>query len=123
MCDTVEVRTFSTSTIFKTEKVIKQDSDFRIESISGYVTCVYNAEWWLSLVLDVDVENAVVRIMFLHPRGPARSFNYPSIPDILTIPSSDILTTVEPNTATGRAYTLSKTESKMATKKLAAWFE
>ncbi len=67
-------------------------------------------------MLDVDVENAEVRIMFLHPRGPVRSFNFPSIPDTLTIPSSDILTRVEPNTATGRAYTLSKTESKMATK-------
>ena len=45
-------------------------------------------------MLDVDVENAEVKIMFLHPQGPARSFNYPSIPDILTIPSSNILTRV-----------------------------
>ena len=118
-CNSVEVRKFSTSTIFKIEKVTKQESEIAVEAISGYVTCSYNARWWLAFVLNVDVENAEVRVTLLHPQGPARSFKYPSIPDIVTIPSSDILTRVNPNTTTGRTYTLSTKESKLVTEKLA----
>ena len=70
-------------------------------------------------MLNVDIENAEVRVTLLHPQGPARSLKNPSIPDIVTIPSSDILTRVKPNTTTGRTYTLSTKESMLATEKLA----
>ena len=116
--DTVQVRAFSRSTTFKTEKVTKQDSELGIEAISGYVTCIYDAEWWLAFVLETDKEKAELKVTILHPRGPSRSFKYPSIPDILIVPSSDILTKVDPKTATGRTYTLGRKESKIATEKL-----
>ncbi len=95
-----------------------QDRELGIKKISGYVTCVYDSVWWLAFVLETDKDNAEVKVTFLHPQGPSRSFKYPSSPDILIIPSTNILTTVNARTVTGRIYTLSKNESKIATEKL-----
>ena len=68
-------------------------------------------------MLVTDKENAEVKVTFLHPRGPSYSFKYPSQPDILIVPSSNILNKLDAKTATGRTYTLSR-ESKPATQKL-----
>ena len=117
--DTVRVRPFSSSFTSKEEKVPKQEAELKVGIISGYVTCEYDAQWWLAHVLEVDAENAQVKLNFLHPQGPSRSFKYPPVPDILTVPSTDILTKVDPRTLTGRTYTLTRKESKVATEQLA----
>ena len=71
-----------------------------------------DSEWWLACVLDVDSDNAEVKVTFLHPHRPTRSFKYPSLPDIQTVSVSDILTKVSPRTTTlGRVYTLTAKES------------
>ena len=95
----------------------KKDSELELETISGYVTCMYNNNYWLAFVLDVDVENSKVKLTFLHPQGPACSYKYPAtILDVLKVPSSHILTKVNPRTATaGRTYTLTKKENQLAT--------
>jgi len=59
---------------------------------------------WLACVLETDTEDLEIKVSFLHPNGPAQSFKYPSIPDILWVPTSDIL---DPMTARGRVYTQS----------------
>ena len=79
---------------------------------------MFDGQWWLALVLETDKENAEVKVMFLHPQGPFRSFKCPTQPDILVVPSSDILTKVNAKTATGHTYSLSRKESKLATEKL-----
>ncbi len=56
--------------------------------------------------------------MFLHPRGPASSYKYPSPPDTLTIPVSDILTKVDAKTATGRTY---NHNTKLTSQKLSTY--
>ena len=33
----------------------KKDSELELETISGYVTCMYNNNYWIAFVLDVDV--------------------------------------------------------------------
>ena len=78
--------------------------ELEIDAVSGYVTCEYNTQWWLAFVLEVDDENAEVKLNFLHPHGPFRSIKYPSIPDILMVPLTDILTKVNPKTPTSRTY-------------------
>ena len=115
----MQVRSFfSTATTFKTEKVTKQESELAVDDISGYITCVYDAQWWLDLVLETDKENAEVKVTFLHPQGASRSFKYPTQPDILVVPSSDILNKVNAKTATGHTYTLGRKEGKLARSKL-----
>ena len=69
-------------------------------------------------MLQLDADNNEVRVTFLHPHGPSHSFKYPRIQDILSIPMSDILTTVDPRTATGRVYTITQKESRAASEKL-----
>ena len=71
-------------------------------------------------VLEVDAKNGEVKVAFLHPHGPCRSFKYPSVPNILVIPTTDLLTKVNPWTTTGRAYTLTQRENKAAMAKLTA---
>ena len=116
--NTVQVRPFSLSDISKLEMVTIQETKLDIDSVSGYVTCDYNCQWWLAFVIGTDKKNSEVKLTFLHPNGPCRSFKYPSTPDILTVSISDILTKVEPRTPTGRTYYLTKKEMKIASDKL-----
>ena len=56
---------------------------------------MYDAKWYLACVLEVYPATEEIRLRFLHPKGPARSYNYPRIPDILVIDSDDILHVVD----------------------------
>lgn len=56
------------------------------EEIKGFVTCVYDKEWWVACVLQVSEDSEEVCVSFLHSHGPSRSFKYPARPDILTVP-------------------------------------
>ena len=51
-----------------------------------------------------------IEIMFLHPHGPAQCFRYPTVPDILIMNMTNILTAVNPTTATRRVFTLMQEE-------------
>ena len=84
------------------------------------MTCIYDGEWWLACVLEVDAENGEVKVTFLHPHGPSRSFKYPFVLNILVIPTTDLLTKVNPRTTTGRVYTLTQRENKAAMAKFTA---
>ena len=116
--DTISIKVYSNSKESKEEKVSKQERELEMDEISGYVTCSYDSQWWLAYVLNLDRDNAEVTVTFLHPHGPSRSYKYPSVPDILTIPVTDILSKVSPKTATGRVYNLTQKENREATKKL-----
>ena len=70
---------------------------------------------WLVFFKQVNDE---VKVSFLHPNGPSRSFRYPHRPDILNISLSDIITKVDPRTVTGRVYTLTPKERRDASEKL-----
>ncbi len=50
------------------------ETDIAVESISGFVACLRDGQWWLACVLQVHVENSRVKLTFLHPHGPS---NYP----------------------------------------------
>jgi hypothetical protein len=64
-------------------------------------------------------DSGEVEVTFLHPHGPAKSFKYPPGEDVLVMSYQDILTVVNPSTATGRGYTLSKEEMAEASATLA----
>ena len=118
--DRVKTRVFSSSVISKEERVTSQESELPVEQISGFVTCYYNEHWWVACVLQLHADTSEVKLTFLHPHGPSHSFRYPRVQDILIIPVSDILTTVDPRTTTGRVYTLTQKESRDASEKLKA---
>jgi hypothetical protein len=84
--------------------------------LKGYITAKYDGHWWLGCVMQAFAEQKEVEINFLHPHGPARSFHYPRLADLLTISCVDVLTAgLQPTTSTGRAYTLNAHEMQAAT--------
>ena len=109
---------YSLSSLSKNERVTKHETDIDIEQISGYVTCKLDNMWWLACVLEKDIDNAEIKLSFLHPHGPSQSFKYPASPDINVMPISNILTAVEPRTTTGRRYSILQKDAKEATNKL-----
>lgn len=112
----VAVRFYSASDTFREEKVTVGKNDLPLESISGFVTCLRDRNWWLACVLEVIQEDSLVKLTFLHPRGPSSSFKYPQTEDIRTLPIDNILTLVDPRSRTGRVYSLSKKEVTSASK-------
>ena len=91
------------------------ENELTPEEIKGFVTCVYDEEWWVVCVLQVSEDSEQVHVSFLHP---SRAFKYPARPDILTIPVGDVLTRVGLETLKGRSYTLTQREMRAASEKL-----
>ena len=112
---TVEVRLYSASDASRRERVTLAKDDIPLESIAGFVTCLYDGNWWLACVLEVCSDTKEVKLTFLHPHGPS---NYPDPHNIHTIPMDDILTLVDPRTRSGRVYSLTKKEMTFATERL-----
>ena len=117
----VSTKVYSSSPTSKTERVTIMEHELTPEEIKGFVTCMYNEEWWVACVLQVSKDSEQVRVSFLYPNGPSRSFKYPARPDILTIPVGDVLTRVDPRTAKGRTYTLTQRKMRAASEKLHLW--
>ena len=84
-------------------------------AITGYVTAKYNQNWWLACVLQTLrslLETKEVEVSFLHPYGSSKSLKYSHPADILLISYEDILTSVNPTTATGPTYALITQDEK-----------
>ena len=110
--DSLQTGRYSKSDEFREQRVNQVDDDLEIDDISGHVTSVQRSKWWLACVLEVDNDNAEVRVTLLHPCGPCRSYRYPSKPDTLLLPSSSLLVKVDAHTTTGRTYTISPEDKK-----------
>lgn len=110
----LEVRYFSASSEAEIKKVSDSSQKVSDNDIFGYVTAVYDQEWYLGYVLEKDKDLKHAKLTFLEPKGPSRSFNYPYKADILTVPFADILTSVDATTSNGRSYMLSKEEQVKA---------
>ena len=51
--------------------------DLNIIKISKFVTCQYDAIWWIGMIQNID-EAGDILVKFLHPHGPSKSFYWPS---------------------------------------------
>ena len=90
------------------------------KDIRGYVTVAYDASCWLGYVLNVDASLRAITVTFLHPCIPSASFLYPVRQDVVDVDPSDVLTLVNPVTATGRTYTLTRKDMQEASLALQA---
>ena len=116
----MEVKFYSLSDVSRKERVALAKNEIPPESIAGhgFVTCLYEENWWLACVLEVCSDNKEVKLTFLHPHSPSNSFKYPEPQNIHTIPMDDILTLVDPRTRSGCVYSLTKKGITFATEKL-----
>ena len=64
------------------------------------------------MCLETHTEAIQASLTLLHPPGPSRSYKYPDIPVIVTLPLTEILIKVCPRDRTGRIYTITQKETK-----------
>ena len=65
---------FSNSNVGKEERVIcLNKTEIAIDDIKGFVTTVYEDEWWLDCVLYLHQDNKTVSTNTLIPHGPSQS--------------------------------------------------
>ena len=80
--------------------------------MGSYVAVVYEQSWWIGVVIDVNDEEKDVEVKFMHPKGPARYFNWPERDDYCYIPNDNVLTFPQAHSSTGRNYEFEKTDIK-----------
>ena len=57
------------------------------------------------MVTEINENEGDVMIEFLHPHGPRKTFNWPSVRDTCYVPLTNILTLIStPTTTSGRTY-------------------
>ena len=123
--NTLEVKLFSSSTVSRRERVEVGSEPVltpQATAIGGYVTVAYVGECWLGCVVGANTSEHVITVTFLHPCIPASSFVYPEQEDVLDVDLSDVLTSVNATTATGRTYSLTRKEMQEASAALRARF-
>ena len=68
-----------------------------------YVTCHYNSFWW--------VEQDGIKVQFMFPHGPHKTFNWPETEDSCYVPIKNILCQISSSTTTtGRTYKITDEE-------------
>ena len=76
-------------------------------AMSDFIVCLYDGHYWVGLIDEVDNENDDVKVKFMHPHFPSRSYCWPSREDKCFVPIVNVLCRVEPpSTSTGRQYKL-----------------
>ena len=76
--------------------------------VSMYVSCICDAFWWVGIVTEVNVHKGDLKIEFLHPHGPRKTFSWPSVADKCFVPVSNILCIITaPTTITRQMYWIS----------------
>ena len=68
--------------------------------LNEYVACCYHGKWWIGVVEEVDKKEQHVKVNFLHPSGPARSFWWPRRPDICWVAITDVICEVQARVTT-----------------------
>lgn len=104
----VLVKIFSDDIQSLEKEVSKSPNKLKLKDISGYVTVVYEGNWWLGYVLQKNKELDEVKITFLHPSGPSKSFKYPRNANVLWVSVVNVIRKVNPVTPTRRNYVLQK---------------
>ncbi|GBN75941.1 hypothetical protein AVEN_228390-1 [Araneus ventricosus] len=82
-------------------------------SLHNYVACVYEKNWWVGLVSELNKEGDT--IAFIHPHGPSETFYWLERQDECPVPSQHILCVIETpeiTTYTGRLYKIGATSKK-----------
>ena len=80
--------------------------------IRGFVTVKYDNNWYVAWVLDTFIDTFEVKVCFLHPAGPSKSYKYPKLSEQALLPSSDVLTLVDPSIhKRGRVYYMTDKET------------
>ena len=82
-----------------------------------YVNNIYHTSRWVGIVTDVNVHEGDLKIEFLHPHGPRKTFSWLSVAEKCFAPASNILCIITaPTTTTGQMYHISDTDFEQTLK-------
>ena len=105
----LRVSEYSNSTSSFIVSAVKSSvQELELGAFQGYIAVEYNRKWWVAYVDELRPGAHEVSVNFLHPLGPSPSYIFPEPQGTLVIDISDVLTQINPSTATGRTYTLHK---------------
>ena len=76
---------------FDFDKSWTKEIDTKNIKCFSYVSCIYDTFWWVGIVTEVNVHEGDLKIEFLHPHGPRKTFNWPSVADKCFVPAPNIL--------------------------------
>ena len=75
--------------------------------LSDFVVCAYDEKHWIGIVDAIDEEHDNIKVKFMYPCYPARSYNWPGRDDICFVPNVNVLCIIgAPVTVTRRQYKL-----------------
>ena len=102
---------------FDFEKLLTEEIVIKNIKCFSYVTCIYDMFWWVGIVTEMNVREGDLKIEFLHPHEPRKTFSKPSVADKCFAPSSNALCVITAPTATsGRIYQISETDFEQTLK-------
>ena len=102
---------------FDFDKSLTEEINIKNIKCFSYVSCIYDTFWWVSIVTEVNVLEGDLKIEFLHPHGPRKTFSWPSVADKCFVPGSNILCIITaPTTITGQMYRISDTDFEQTLK-------
>ena len=81
--------------------------DIKILKPSDFIACNYDSFWWIGMIAEVDIHNGDLKIKFMHPHGPSKSFSWPSGDDYCWVPIVNIHNCTHikiPTIRSGRTY-------------------
>jgi len=74
---------------------------------------MYDGKWWVGNIQNITEEENDIQVTFMHPHGPAKSFKWPSKPDVCWVPLEGILSVLRPPvTSNGRQYYIDKRDAQ-----------
>ena len=102
---------------FDFDKSLTKEIDIKNIKCFLYVSCIYNTFWWVGIVTEVNVHEGDLKIEFLHPHGPRKTFSWPSVADKCFVPELNILYIIKAQTTiTGSMYQISDTDFEQTLK-------
>ena len=87
--------------------------------VGNYVAALYDDDWYVGLVEELDLEKRECMINFMHPKMPTGYVNWPPRADRCLTPASRILTVIDVPSSTSiasRTYRVKKEEHTRITK-------
>ena len=83
-----------------------------------YLACSYDGKWWVGNIQEICMEEKDLKVSFMHPHGPSKSFKWPGNQDVCWVPVEAILSILKPPaTRHGRIYTLDQRDTELLLQK------
>ena len=62
-------------------------------SLNSFTICLYDKEYWIGLVEEIDSAQKDNKVKFMQPKCPARSYFWPMRDDVCWVPEEDMQNT------------------------------